>query len=89
MVWGDIKGQVGLQSVGGSLKEKEELSRRLFQEYTVEKWKKCCEHVYENEQKYRYHDHRIDSEVDRIIITWSPSDEDTSGYDDGSWYDGD
>lgn len=69
LVWGDIKGQVAQQSIGGNLKEKEELCRKLFHEYSAEKWKKCCEHVIKKEQEYMHHNVNIDNEMDRIIIT--------------------
>jgi hypothetical protein len=53
LVWGEIKGEAVRQNIGlSSLEHKELLLRKLFSEYSPEKWKKCCEHVRKIEDKY-------------------------------------
>lgn len=68
LVWGDIKGRVA-EAKSESLKEKQELCYKLFQEFTVEKWRKCCEHVYKVEEEYWKKDAIIDQTIDSFIIS--------------------
>ena len=52
------------QNIGlSSLEKKEQLLRKLFSEYSPERWKKCCEHVKKIEDKYCEEDGIVDSEV--------------------------
>lgn len=75
LVWGDIKGEVARHVIGSSLQQKEQLLKKLFNEYSREKWNKCCEHVKKIENKYCEQECSVDSEVNNIIISLS------SGYD--------
>ena len=75
-MWGEIKGEVARQYIGSSsVEQKELLLRKLFSEYSPEKWKKCCEHVRTIEGNYSEEDGIMDSNV---IISMCSSDSDSS-----------
>lgn len=61
--WTGWKGQVVSQYICSSLLEKELFCVQLFREYSVEKWKKCCEHVKKIGDEYLKNDH-----IEKIII---------------------
>lgn len=66
--------QVGRDISAKSLSEKQDLCIKLFNEYSQEEWKKCCEHVKKIELEYWERDHVIDDEIDRIIISLNDDD---------------
>ena len=67
LLWGEIKGELARQTIGSSLQQKEEILRKLFSEYSPQKWKKCCEHVKKIEDQYLGQENRVDSEINIII----------------------
>ncbi|KAG8314610.1 hypothetical protein J6590_088933 [Homalodisca vitripennis] len=86
LVWGDIKDRVA-EPFTECMKEKKELCCKLFSEYPVAKWRKCCEHVYKIEDTYRQRECVIDEAVDRFIISVN-NDSSSSDDDDGTGSDG-
>lgn len=60
---------------------------KLFSEYSAEKWKKCCNHVYKIEEEYWVKDAVIEETIDSIIISLggeSSNSESTSSEDNAS-----
>lgn len=80
LVWGNIKGQLALQSIDSNLDQKKNILERLFAEYSVEKWEHCVNHVIKIEDEYSKHDNIVDDVVDFIINV----EEDADDSDDGS-----
>ncbi|KAG8306132.1 hypothetical protein J6590_055105 [Homalodisca vitripennis] len=75
------------ENVTEYMKEKKELCYRLFSEYPVAKWRKCCEHVFEIKDTYRQKEGVIGEAVDTFIISVN-NDSSSSDDDDGTGNDG-
>ncbi|KAF6197846.1 hypothetical protein GE061_008816 [Apolygus lucorum] len=88
LVWGDIKGKLGRESVGTPLGQKEVYLKKLFSEYSKEKWVNVCGHVKKCEADYRQKDHLVESEIDSFIINvGGTSDSDSSSEEDSDFSD--
>ena len=58
------------QYIGSSsVEQKELLLRKLFSEYSPEKWKKCCEHIRKIEDKYCEENGIVDFNVNSTMCT--------------------
>lgn len=68
LVWGDVKGSIS-ECLSESLEVKRKLCEKLFLEYSVDKWKKCCDHVIKIENEYWKNDGLMDEAVDELIIS--------------------
>lgn len=69
LVWGDIKGEIARNCSGLSLDEKKICFEKMADNFTIDKWKKCCEHTKKIEEQYWLTDHIMDEEVDKLIIS--------------------
>ena len=66
--WGDVKGRIS-ECLSESLEVKRNLCEKFFLEYSVDKWKKCCDHVIKIENEYWKNDSLMDEAVDELIIS--------------------
>jgi transposase len=83
LVWGDIKGRVA-ECLTDSLQTKRQFVENLFSEYSVEKWKKCCQHVKDIEEIYWLNDALMDETVDRLVISVNTGESSDSETDNNS-----
>ena len=51
-MWGAVKRRVAEKNTTYKLRDVEELTIKLFNEFTKEEWKSCVEHVKRIEEKY-------------------------------------
>ena len=68
-VWGDTKGELVHNSSELSLDGKQKM-QKIFENFIVEKWKKCCAHTHKNKEHYWIMDCIIDNVVEKIIFLW-------------------
>lgn len=83
LVWADIKGRVS-ECVSDCLKVKRQLCEKLFSEYSVDKWKKCCDHIVKIENEYWKNDALMDTAVDELIISLNGESSDSDSSSSGS-----
>lgn len=67
LVWANIKGQVS-ECLSESLQVKCQDSEKLFPEYSVDKWKKCSDHIVSIENELWKNDALIDKAVDELLF---------------------
>ena len=81
LVWGDLKGGIGLQNSSFKLEDVRKLVHDGFERISQERWSKCVKHVVEKVERKYWADDGIVEDIPRVVIdldsdTDSDSDED-------------
>ena len=75
LVWGDLKGGIGLENSSFKLDDVRKLVHKGFQRITQERWRNCVSHVVNTVEKTYWKQDGIVDDVPPLIISLDSDDE--------------
>ena len=78
LVWGDLKGGIGLQNSSFKLEDVRKLEHEGFERITQERWEKCVKHVVETVERKYWRDDGIVEDIPPVTFNLESDDESDS-----------
>ena len=78
LIWGDLKGGIGLQNSSFKLEDVRQLIHDGFERVSQERWAKCVQHVVETVEKKYWANDGIIEDIPQVIINLDSDDESDS-----------